>query len=41
MRKLINIAIVPGQALKRVALAVKFYTRLRYSWHLAWCKSAR
>lgn len=25
----------------RLGLAVKFYTRLRYNWHLAWVKAAR
>lgn len=41
MCTLIYIAIVPGRALQRVVLAIKFYTRLGYSWHLAWCKAAR
>lgn len=26
---------------RRIALAVKFYIRLDYSWHLAWVKAAR
>lgn len=28
-------------ALRRLALAWKYHTRLRYSWHLAWAKAAR
>lgn len=29
------------KTVQRLSLAVKFYTRLRYSWHLAWVKAAR
>lgn len=29
------------KTIKRLGLAVKFYSRLRYSWHLAWVKAAR
>lgn len=32
---------LPLRALQRLTLAVKFYSRLRYSWHLAWVKAAR
>lgn len=32
---------LPLRALQRLALAIKFYSRLRYSWHLAWVKAAR
>jgi hypothetical protein len=31
----------PLRAIARLALTVKFYGRLGYSWHLAWVKSAR
>lgn len=31
----------PMRAVARITLAIKFYTRLDYSWHLAWIKSAR
>lgn len=31
----------PLRALQRLVLAGKFYTRLHYSWHLAWVKAAR
>jgi|GEM_PF-5481269 len=31
----------PLRALQRLALAVKFYRGLHYSWHLAWVKAAR
>lgn len=31
----------PLRALQRVALALKYFIRLDYSWHLAWVKSAR
>lgn len=29
------------KTIKRLGLAVKFYSKLRYSWHLAWVKAAR
>jgi len=29
------------KAIKRLGLAVKFYSKLRYSWNLAWVKAAR
>lgn len=29
------------KTLQRLGLAVKFYLRLHYSWHLAWVKAAR
>lgn len=29
------------RALNRLALAVKLYRQLSYSWHLAWVKAAR
>ena len=29
------------KTLQRLGLAVKFYSKLRYSWHLAWVKAAR
>lgn len=32
---------LPLRAIARLALAVKFYGRLGYSWHLAWVKAAR
>lgn len=32
---------LPLRALQRVALALKYFNRLGYSWHLAWIKSAR
>lgn len=41
MRNLIHIATVPMRSLHRLGLAVKYYNRLGYSWHLAWCKAAR
>lgn len=28
-------------ALRRLCLALRYYNRLRYSWHLAWTKAAR
>ncbi len=31
----------PLRFIERVSLAAKFYTRLNYSWHLAWAKSER
>lgn len=31
----------PLRAVRRVALALKFFIRLDYSWRLAWIKSAR
>ncbi len=31
----------PLRALQRLALAVKYFFRLGYSWHLAWVKAAR
>ena len=31
----------PLRTLARLALAVKFYAQLGYSWHLAWIKAAR
>lgn len=33
--------ITPLRTLRRLGLAIKFYSRLRYSWHLAWAKAAR
>lgn len=41
MRALMNLLLMPLHALQRVGLAVKFYTRLGYSWHLAWAKALR
>lgn len=32
---------LPFRGVLRLVLAVKYYTRLGYSWHLAWCKAAR
>lgn len=32
---------LPLRAAQRLGLAIKFYTRLQYSWHLAWVKAAR
>lgn len=29
------------KTLMRLSLAIKFYTCLGYSWHLAWVKAAR
>lgn len=29
------------KTIKRLGLVVKFYSKLRYSWHLAWVKAAR
>jgi hypothetical protein len=29
------------RALKRLHLALRYWHRLRYSWHLAWAKAAR
>lgn len=31
----------PLRTLRRLALAVKFYALLGYTWHLAWTKAAR
>ena len=31
----------PLRLTRRLTLAAKFYTRLNYSWHLAWAKSER
>jgi hypothetical protein len=31
----------PLRIAQRLLLAVKFYSRLGYSWHLAWTKAAR
>lgn len=31
----------PLRAAQRLVLAIKYYTRLQYSWHLAWVKAAR
>lgn len=41
MRVLKNLLLMPLRALQRLALAVKFYIQLNYSWHLAWYKAAR
>lgn len=41
MHTLTNLLLMPLHALQRLSLAVKFYSRLGYSWHLAWCKAAR
>lgn len=29
------------RTLNRLRLAIRYYTRLRYTWHLAWQKAAR
>jgi hypothetical protein len=29
------------RTLNRLRLALRYYSRLRYSWHLAWTKAAR
>ena len=29
------------RAVRRVALALRYYHRLGYTWHLAWVKAAR
>lgn len=31
----------PLRLVRRVQLALRYYNRLRYSWHLAWQKAAR
>lgn len=41
MRALTNLILVPLRTLQRLALAIKFYGRLGYSWHLAWVKAER
>ena len=41
MRNLINISKRCANAIARLCLAVKYYIRLDYSWHLAWIKAAR
>jgi len=33
--------IIAAGLAQRLALAIKFYQRLGYSWHLAWVKSER
>lgn len=33
--------IAAGRALRRIALALRYYNRLGYTWHLAWVKAAR
>lgn len=32
---------LPLRFAQRLVLAIRFYTRLQYSWHLAWAKAAR
>lgn len=32
---------IPLRLAQRLALAIRFYARLQYSWHLAWVKAAR
>lgn len=41
MQTLTNLLLMPMRSLQRLGLAVKYYNRLGYSWHLAWCKAAR
>lgn len=31
----------PLRLVRRALLALRYYNRLRYSWHLAWSKAAR
>lgn len=41
MRTLIRFAALLGRLLQRLLLALRYYHRLGYSWHLAWAKSER
>lgn len=38
---LTSLLAAPLRAGRRFTLALKFYARLGYSWHLAWQKAAR
>lgn len=41
MRALIAALRAVARGVSRLRLALRYYSRLRYSWHLAWQKAAR
>jgi len=41
MRRLMGLCALPGRIARRFALACKYWTRLQYSWRLAWIKAGK